>query len=89
MSFLVIISFLRSASGTGVPLAKKSKGSSSNVGPIVGGTIVAVVGALVLYLRKRSTLSSGSTIFYHDISRTPLQNDFDENPLKNQEEMTS
>ena len=95
MSFLVIISLLRSALGTDVPLAKKSKGSSSNVGPIVGGIIVAVVvtilvlGAIVLYLRKRSTLSTRSILFYKDSSKTPLHNDFDEDPMKNQEEMAS
>ena len=76
-------------------MAGKSKGSSSNNGPMIAGVTMAVFVALflllglILFLRRRMTTAERSILFYKDVSRTPLQNDFDEDPLKNEEEVGS
>ena len=76
-------------------MARKSKGSSSNNGPMIAGVIVAVFVALfillglILFLRRRMATAGRSILFYKDVSRTPLQNDFDEDPLKTEEEVGS
>ena len=49
--------------------------------------VVFLVVAAILYWRRRSKMADRSILFYKDSSRTPLQNDFDDDPIKDSDEL--